>query len=174
MKKLNTIGNLTWSFNTLSKGREKEIWNLKIVLNLPQRSPSLIYSEDLLWSSDSSIEIYLWIMQILEMTSFMKSSRQRAFIVEIFLMGSLHSIIESFFYVNTISANPTKSSNTLKKFVGNSQRIVWMCLTILWGWLPQRSQFFRAAWQSIWIFLLKVPQCFWCTINQSRRLTVQY
>ena len=135
MKKLNIIGNLTWSFNTLSEGSEKEIWNLKIVLNLPQRSPSLIYSEDLLWSSDSSIEIYLWIMQILEMTSFMKSFRQLSFIIEIFLMGSLHSITESgFFYVDAISANPTKSSNTLKKFVGNSQRIVWLCLTILWGW----------------------------------------
>ena len=102
MKKLNIIGNLTWSFNTLSEGREKEIWNLKIVLNLPQRSPSLIYSEDLLWSSDSSIEIYLWIMQILEMTSFMKSFRQLSFIIEIFLMGSLHSIIESGFFMLTL------------------------------------------------------------------------
>ena len=30
--------------------------------------------------------------------------------------------------------NPTKWSNTLKQFVDNSWRIVWECLTILWGW----------------------------------------
>ena len=34
----------------------------------------------------------------------------------------------------TLSTNPTKWSNTLKQFVGNSnsRRIVWVCLTILW------------------------------------------
>ena len=36
--------------------------------------------------------------------------------------------------VNPLSADPTKWSNTLKQFVGNSQQIVWMCLTILWNW----------------------------------------
>ena len=36
--------------------------------------------------------------------------------------------------LNPLSFNPTKWSNTLKQFVGNSQRIVWVCLTILWGW----------------------------------------
>ena len=37
--------------------------------------------------------------------------------------------------VNLLSANPTKWSNTLKQFVGNSwRRVVWMCLTILPGW----------------------------------------
>ena len=30
--------------------------------------------------------------------------------------------------------NPTKWPNSLKLFVGNSRRIVWVCLTILWGW----------------------------------------
>ena len=35
----------------------------------------------------------------------------------------------------TLSAPaPTKWSNTLKQFVGNSRRIVWECLTILWCW----------------------------------------
>ena len=36
--------------------------------------------------------------------------------------------------VNSLSANPTKRSNTLKQFVGNSRQIVWVCLTILCGW----------------------------------------
>ena len=32
--------------------------------------------------------------------------------------------------INSLSANPTKWSNTFKQF----RRIVWVCLTILWGW----------------------------------------
>ena len=36
--------------------------------------------------------------------------------------------------INPLSANPTKWSNTLKQFVGESRWIVWVCLTILWGW----------------------------------------
>ena len=35
--------------------------------------------------------------------------------------------------VNALSANPTKWWNTVKQIVGNSRRIVWVCLTILWG-----------------------------------------
>ena len=34
---------------------------------------------------------------------------------------------------NPLSANPTKWSNTIKQFVSNSRRIVWVCLTILCG-----------------------------------------
>ena len=30
--------------------------------------------------------------------------------------------------------NLTKWSNTLKQFVGTNQQIVWVFLTILWGW----------------------------------------
>ena len=37
-------------------------------------------------------------------------------------------------HFNLLSANPSKCSNTLKQFVGNSRQIVWVCLTILWGW----------------------------------------
>ena len=33
-----------------------------------------------------------------------------------------------------LSANPTKWSNTLKQFVGKSQLIVSVCLTIFWDW----------------------------------------
>ena len=35
---------------------------------------------------------------------------------------------------NPLGANPTKWSNTLRQFVGCCRRIVWVCLTILWGW----------------------------------------
>ena len=38
------------------------------------------------------------------------------------------------FEVNFLSANPTKWSNKNKQFVGNSRRIDWVDLTILWGW----------------------------------------
>ena len=34
--------------------------------------------------------------------------------------------------INPLSGNPTKWSNTLKQFVGNSRRVE--CLTILLGW----------------------------------------
>ena len=36
--------------------------------------------------------------------------------------------------INPLNTNPTKWSNKLKQFVGNSRLIVWVCLTILWGW----------------------------------------
>ena len=36
--------------------------------------------------------------------------------------------------VNPLSANPTKWSNTRKQFVGCCRQIVWMGMTILWGW----------------------------------------
>ena len=36
--------------------------------------------------------------------------------------------------INPLNANPIKWSNKLKQFVGNSRLIVWVCLTILWGW----------------------------------------
>ena len=34
---------------------------------------------------------------------------------------------------NPLVANLTKCSNTLKQFVGSCRRIIWVCLTILWG-----------------------------------------
>ena len=36
--------------------------------------------------------------------------------------------------INHLSANSTKWLNTLKQFVGCCWRIVWLYLTILWGW----------------------------------------
>ena len=35
---------------------------------------------------------------------------------------------------NSLSVNPTKWSIILKQFVAKSRQIVWVCLTILWGW----------------------------------------
>ena len=37
-------------------------------------------------------------------------------------------------FLNPLSGNPTESSNTLKQCVGFCWRIVWVCVTILWGW----------------------------------------
>ena len=33
-----------------------------------------------------------------------------------------------------LSTNHTKWSDTLRQFLGNKRRNVWVCLTILWGW----------------------------------------
>ena len=41
--------------------------------------------------------------------------------------------MESFF-VNSLSVNPKKWSNTVKQFVRSRRRTVWVCLVILWGW----------------------------------------
>ena len=37
-------------------------------------------------------------------------------------------------WLNPLSTNPAKWSNTLKQFVGCCLRIVWVCLTILQSW----------------------------------------
>ena len=36
--------------------------------------------------------------------------------------------------LNTLSVNSFKWSHPLKQFVGNNRWIVWVCLTIFWGW----------------------------------------
>ena len=57
-------------------------------------------------------------------TAFFQFPRQRQFIV--FTTTMLP-------FLNPLSANPTKWSNTLKQVVGSCLRIVWVCLTFLWG-----------------------------------------
>ena len=52
----------------------------------------------------------------------------------IFNRKCLSTVGTDFSDVNSLSTNPTKWSNTFKQFIGNSRRIVWVCLTILWGW----------------------------------------
>ena len=51
-------------------------------------------------------------------------------------------------YINPSCANPTKWSNTIKQFVDNSWRIVWVCLTILWVWPIKGSE----NWMDLWIW----------------------
>ena len=53
-------------------------------------------------------------------------------IIFIFLLGISFSSYRN--DVNPLSVNPTKWSNTLKQFVRCCQRIVGVCLTILWSW----------------------------------------
>ena len=36
--------------------------------------------------------------------------------------------------INPLSANPTKRLNTLKQLIDFGRRLVWVYLTILWGW----------------------------------------
>ena len=58
------------------------------------------------------------------------------------LVDSLYAALDSFLYTlpdilqsyfSPLSNSPTKWSNTLKQFVGNSRRIVRVHLTVLWG-----------------------------------------
>ena len=37
-------------------------------------------------------------------------------------------------YFNSLSVNPIKWPNTLEQLVGYCRRIVWVYLTVLWGW----------------------------------------
>ena len=58
--------------------------------------------------------------------------------LQTFIRDHLHSLLLILGEFNPLSANPTKWSNTLKQFVGNSRRITWVCLTILW-WLTLKG-----------------------------------
>ena len=42
-------------------------------------------------------------------------------------------------WANPLNAHPTIWSSTLKQFVDNSRRIIWVCLTTLWGWCLKRE-----------------------------------
>ena len=61
----------------------------------------------------------------------------------------------SYEILNTLSANPTKWWNTLKEFIACYRRIIWVCLTIKWGWRLKRirwSQFqyvSKTFWNSL-------------------------
>ena len=59
--------------------------------------------------------------------------------------------------LDTLRAKPTKWSNTLEQFVGFCRRIIYVCLTILYGWhlkglfprvvvLKNLKQFHQKAW----------------------------
>ena len=57
--------------------------------------------------------------------------------------------------LNSLSANSTKWSTILKQFVNSSRRIVWVCLTILWGW---RVKCFKNYQRKV----LLGPKLHWC------------
>ena len=53
--------------------------------------------------------------------------------------------------ISSLSGNPIKWSNTLKKFVGCCRRIVWVCLTILSGWhLKSQNVCFYSLSSDLW------------------------
>ena len=52
---------------------------------------------------------------------------------------------------NLLSANPTEWSNTLKQFFGRSRRIVWVCLTIIWGWRLKGYEPFSKWHKCTWL-----------------------
>ena len=53
--------------------------------------------------------------------------------------------------ISSLSGNPIKWSNTLKKFVGCCRRIAWVCLTILWGWhLKSQNVCFYSLSSDLW------------------------
>ena len=60
-----------------------------------------------------------------------------------------HTFWKNHILFNPFSANPTKWSNTLTQFIGCCWRIVWVCLTILWGWrLKDYPWISGKAWKS--------------------------
>ena len=61
--------------------------------------------------------------RVLNTPPMMVSVRQRLF-----------SRFRTFSFLTIFSANTTKWSNTFNQYIGCCQRIVRVCLTILWGW----------------------------------------
>ena len=55
-------------------------------------------------------------------------------------------------YFNTLSANPTKWSNTLKQLVGNSRLIVWVCFDHFLGLALEGITFLELMKSSLWRF----------------------
>ena len=69
--------------------------------------------------------------------------------------------------------NPTKWSNTLKQFIGNSQWIVWVCLTIVWGW---RLKGWSSLAYSFWSILKNhfEHENFFLSVNNQLRSAVSH
>ena len=55
--------------------------------------------------------------------------------------------------INPLSANPAQCSNTLKQFVSKSRCIVWVYLTLLWGWRLKGSK--NIPWKIFLYFFQK-------------------
>ena len=67
----------------------------------------------------------------------------------------------SLFKVNHLSANPTKWSNRLKQFIGNSGQIVWVFFTILWGWRLKVYILCILCKSPLWWPLFNIYLLFW-------------
>ena len=71
------------------------------------------------------------------------------------------------FHLNPLSANPTRWSNTLKQFVGCCRRVVWVCLTVLWGWRLKKVKCLTGFYMllcTIRVYLWKLPK-YHCKVN---------
>ena len=88
-------------------------------------SPTRLFTEALPQRSSS------WLWQVF----FQWSGIALGYFTTIIVMLNIFLIYKAIRYCtyinwfNPLSANPIKWSNTLKQFVRNSRRIVWMCLT---------------------------------------------
>ena len=79
-----------------------------------------------------SLNIISVLKQINELLFPRKTIKMPLLFVIISRVLEIHQFAQIHF--NPLSANPRKWSNTHKQFVGWCKRIVWPCLTILWGW----------------------------------------
>ena len=69
------------------------------------------------------------------------------------IVGGSKSFFAKNLHHNSLISNPTKWSNTLKQFVGNSRRIIWVCLAILWGWHLKGLDVSRRSEYNSWCFI---------------------
>ena len=84
-------------------------------------------------------KVFIWIQPLtIFAKSFILIERFWIHFYMIYLFSLKYSNV-----LNPLSANTTKWSNTFKQFVGCC-RIVWVCLTILWGWHIEKKFFFSS------------------------------
>ena len=70
----------------------------------------------------------------------------------------LAEVIFKLSWINPLNANDTKWSNTLKQFIGNSQQIIWVFLTILWGLALKRLSWVNNIWSDSGVFILDISK----------------
>ena len=119
-----TVGILSSGTANIAKVKNYPIWSVQIV---PKILPKLVFLSSKIGGFSMS-------------KHFQGFSFPVVFILELIDLKLIsNSPLNSLFfpsldYINPLCANPTKWSNTIKQFVDNSWRIVWVCLTILWVW----------------------------------------
>ena len=102
------------------------------------------------WYGDNKLsEVWLRLLRSKLETKNLKSLKEWMFsLVPCFLSRDDRVIL----HVNLLSGNPTKWSNTFKQFVGNSQWIVWVCLTMCCGVGAERvnSEVYLGLYKQLW------------------------